>query len=491
MSDDIEARKRELVNILIKKNVLVSNEFLESLKNEITNEQLEELKCYFESNDDYLITAKIEQILSRKQAFDNKVSIIDMYTDSNKKKTVQDFVNYFLSRYKAIEKMLSGRQDLKNIASIARVRAKKDKDTVSIIGLVSEKETTKNNNIILTIEDPTGSIKVLVNKNKQELFDEVKDVCLDEIIAVVGVNSENIVFANNILWPEVPLNKELKKCDEEVYAVFIGDIHIGSKLFLKEDFEKFINWINGKLGSNAQLDTIKKIKYLFIAGDVIEGIGIYPGQEHHLDIDDIYKQYDAFIEYIKMIPNTVTIIICAGNHDALRISEPQPPLKREFANELYNLPNVVLVPSPSTINIHRSEKFSGFDVLLYHGYSFPYYADNVESIRASGRLTRADLIMKYLLKRRHLAPAHTSTLYMPEPSRDPLLIDKVPDFFVTGHIHRVSALNYRSITLLNCSCWMSQTPEQEKRGIEPQPSRAFLVNLQTREVKILNFLTEK
>ena len=86
-----------------------------------------------------------------------------------------------------------------------------------------------------------------------------------------------------------------------------------------------------------------------------------------------------------------------------------------------------------------------------------------------------------------MAPTHSSSLYIPDVNEDPLVIKKVPDFFVTAHMHRTSALNYRNVTLISCGCWQGQTPFMEKLGIHPDPSRISLVNLQTREIKILKF----
>ncbi|MBI5880967.1 hypothetical protein HZB90_02450, partial [archaeon] len=165
----------------------------------------------------------------------------------------------------------------------------------------------------------------------------------------------------------------------------------------------------------------------------------------------------------------------------------QPTLYRDFAEPVWQLPNITMVSNPAVVNINSSKEFPGFDVLLYHGFSFPYYADNVESIRNNGGQQRVDLIMKFLLQRRHLAPTHKSNLYLPDPQKDNLVIDKIPDFFASGHIHRVSATSYRNVTLLSCSCWLEKTEYQEKRGLSPQPGRAILVNLQTRKVKIMNF----
>ena len=124
---------------------------------------------------------------------------------------------------------------------------------------------------------------------------------------------------------------------------------------------------------------------------------------------------------------------------------------------------------------------------MYHGFSFPYYSENVESIRLAGGQARSDMIMHFLLKRRHLAPTHSSTLYMPDACEDSLIIDKIPDFFVTGHIHRVNISNYKNITCINASCWATQSQDQERRGIIPEPSRVVAVNLKTRDIKIMNF----
>ncbi|MBN2368635.1 metallophosphoesterase, partial [Candidatus Woesearchaeota archaeon] len=304
---------------------------------------------------------------------------------------------------------------------------------------------------------------------------------------VSGAKGNGIVFINKIILPDVPLNKEFKKAEKEEAAVFIGDLHIGSKSFMRDRFEKFIEWIRGDVGTETQKEEVNKIKYLFVLGDLVDGIGIFPGQETELEQTDIFEQYKIFTEYMKKVPKHINIIIAPGNHDSLRVAEPQPPLPREMVEELYDLGNIYFVSNPSTVNISKTETFSGFDVLIYHGFSFPFYSNNIESLRQSGGLEKTENIMVYLLKKRHLAPTHGSTQNQLGYGEDPLTIKTVPDFFVTGHIHRASVKNYRNVTLLNCSCWISQTPYQEKRGLVPQPARAIYVDLSTRKTKILNF----
>ncbi len=417
-----------------------------------------------------------------------KLNIIHDFNLLPKKREVSHFVSYFSSRYKQILSILKNRKELSSILSIARLKAKTDREKVSVICLVRKKDITKNDNIILTVEDLTGEIKVLVNKSNKELTEVAKDLVRDEVIGVVGMNGDNILFSNSIIQPEIPLDKEFKKAEKEECAVFLSDIHVGSKYFLADEFNKFISWIRQETGTENQRKIADKVKYVFIAGDLVDGVGIYPNQELELDIDDIYGQYSKAAELIKKIPSHISVIICPGNHDASRLSEPQPKLFGDYIKPLSDIPNVSLVSNPSYINISATETFSGFDILLYHGYSFDYYVANVDSLRLEGGYDRADLIMKFLLKRRHLAPAYTSTLFIPEETKDSLVIEKIPDFFITGHIHKTAVSNYRNVTLISGSCWQSITSFQEKVGHHPEPAKVPVVNLKTRKVTILNFL---
>jgi DNA polymerase II small subunit len=434
----------------------------------------------------------IEQNILSKEKFmvEKKLKIVSSYDSKTRKWTVQDFVSLYRARYRDLEKILRSRSELQSLTSISKITSKKERENVALIGVVYDKAVSKTGNIILTIEDPTGMIKTVVNKSKEELFKLAEEIQLDEVIGVTGLY-DNIIFCNALLIPDIPLTKELKKSPEEGYFVVIADTEPGSKLFLEKEFNKFLSWISGEVGSDKQKDVASKVKYLFIGGDLVNGVGIYPNQEFDLNIIDIRDQYKALAELLKKVPSHIPIIICPGNHDVGRISEPQPALSGEYVQSLLDLPNLISVSNPSILNIYAQPEagFDGFDVMFYHGYSFIYYSENVPLIRKSGGQKRPDLIMKYLLQRRHLAPTHTSTLYIPDPKKDPLVIDKVPDFLLSGHVHRAMVSNYKNVTCINASCWTGQSEEQERRGLEAQPARAFIVDMHTREVKIMNFMS--
>ena len=520
-----DEKKRKIVEFFLKKGVLVTADFIE----EVEKRGVEEISKQIESgqlNQVLLLSKDINQVIKKKgdnlnweeidklkahtekrknkEVFDSaiktikdspviekeaapkEVEVVFSYNEKSKPRTVADFVGYFSSRYKELEKIIRNRPELKSITSINRIIGKKERENSSIIGIVTDKRYTKNQHIILTIEDLSGQINVLISKNRPDLYEEAEAIVLDEVIGVSGVNGENILFANKIVWPDC-IYKELKKSPKEEYACFLSDLHVGSTDFLGEDFEKFLNWINGKSGTGPQKEIASKIKYIFIAGDLVDGVGIYPDQDYDLEIQDIYEQYNQCAGLLSKIPKNINIILCPGNHDAVRIAEPQPVLQKEFIEKITMLPNVTFVSNPGIVTIGKAEGFSGFDVLLYHGYSFDYFVSNVASIREQGGYDRPDIIMKFLLKRRHLAPSHTSTLYVPDANKDPLVIDKTPDFFITGHIHKSAVAQYKNTTLICGSCWQKKTAFQEKMGHHPDPCFVPVVNLQTRKIKIMRF----
>ena len=423
--------------------------------------------------------------LEAPQKMDSNVIVLKSYKDRVKKRDVNDFVLYFRHRYEALRKILQARQELQNATSISRILNKEGREAVSLIGLVYSKYKTKNGNLLLSLEDPTGRISVLINQKNPELWAIAQDICEDEVIGVNGISGNKIIFANQVVFPDI-MNSEVKKSEDEVYAAFISDLQVGSEKCLIDDLKKFVSWLNGDVGDAAQKEVSKKVKYLFLVGDLIDGVGIYPKQYMDLAVKDVVQQYQICADLFTGLRKDIKIIASPGNHDSLRLAEPQPAFN-EYAKPLADLPNITLVSNPALVNIHSSENFSGFNVLLYHGVSFHHYLDNVDSLRTAWKGEHVDLIQKFLLTKRHIAPTHGSSLYIPDDKEDPLVIDKVPDLFVSGHMHKASVGTYNGVINICCGCWQSKTAMQDKYDIEPDKGRVMLFNLKTRQVKMLKF----
>lgn len=419
-------------------------------------------------------------VMEDKNHISEDVKITSLPIVNTKKLEVQDFVRHFRGRLNEMRKILQEHSELDNLMSINKISG--GKQNFSLIGLVSNKSYTKNKNVIIELEDLTGKIKALVHVSKPELLNKAEEICLDSVIGLKCSGNRDIVFVNDIIFPEARIS-DRKKGNVEEYALFIGDLHVGSKLFLENEFLRFIDYLNGKVSDTPE---VNKIRYLFIVGDLVAGVGIFPGQEKELVIPDVESQYVRAAELLEMINKNIKIIICPGNHDALRVMEPQPLFDEKYSWPLYNIKNVFLTTNPSFVNIGAKNGFSGFDVLLYHGVSFHYYANNVPRLMKEKATHKPDKIIHYLLSQRHLAPTHSSVQYFPSED-DPLIIKKVPDIFLSGHTHKSAVSYYNNILTISCSSWESMTPFQEKMGNEPDFCKVPMFNLKNRSVKILDF----
>ncbi len=421
-----------------------------------------------------------EELINKKKG---KVIVTEIKEPQIKKIEVKDFVKYFRDRFLTLKTFIQD-HDLKNLTSIGKIST--NRRTLSIIGMIYNKRITKNKNLLFEVEDLTGKISVLVNHNREEIFEKAKSIVEDEVIGITGIGSDEIIFVNNIIFPDIA-SREKKRSTKEEYAIFTSDTHIGSDKFLEQNFLKFIDWLNGKIGSEKQRELAKKVKYFFIVGDTVDGVGVYPGQEKELIIQDIREQYKKLAELLNKIRKDVTIIMCpGGKHDAVRLIEPQPKITKGMAPELYEFDNLVLTTNPSLVKIGQTEDFDGFNVLMYHGDSYDYYADSIDILRQNNAKLRPDIIIHFLLKKRHLAPSHTSTTYDPR-EKDYLVIRQVPDIFVSGHIHKSAISIYNNILTISCSCWQSKTAYQEKFGHEPDPCKVPILNMKTGKVNMLDF----
>jgi DNA polymerase II small subunit len=411
------------------------------------------------------------------------VRILECPTIHNKKLEVKDFVKSFRSRYNFIKRILQERRELDNLVSIDKISGSK---TVSIIGMVLNKSITKNKNIILEVEDLTGKTKLLINQSKEEVYEKAKEIVLDDIIGFKCAGDRDFLFVNDLFYPDIFL-PEKTKTDEEMYSMFISDIHTGSGNFLEKEFSKFIDWLNGIGCDESQKELLRKIKYLFIVGDTVDGVGIYPGQEKQLSIKDIAKQYELLAYYLDKIPKHISIIHCPGQHDCVRVAEPQPPVGTDFAAPMHKIKNLYLVSNPSLIEIGFSENKAGLKVLMYHGASMHGLINEIEELRLAKAHSTPARAVKHLLMRRHLAPTHGSCIYIPDCEEDCLLIKQIPDIITTGEMHKSDISVYNNILIIACSCWQSTTAFEEKVGNKPDPCKVPILNLKTREIKILDF----
>jgi DNA polymerase II small subunit len=416
-------------------------------------------------------TLKRPKIVCSVQTLPDEIKLIsDITGNSTCQGKLGDFKLYFNDRLKKIKKLLKTKREMAVTIPISRI--KRAEDTFKIIGMVSDIHTTQKGNKMITLEDENDSVKVLFTKENNLVSDPI---VLDEVVGVVCNKykdnmmnrNRNHFLAQNIVRPDVPVNKVPNRTEASHYVAFVSDIHVGSNTFLENELKNFIGWLKSKEGS--------RIEYIVVPGDTVDGIGIYPSQEEELQINDIYGQYEELARLFNMIPENIKVIMTPGNHDAVRPAEPQPTFSEEIRNLFSN--NVFFLGNPSYFSIH------GVEILAYHGRSMDDFIKAVPHLD----YTKAKKIMLQMLKKRHLVPIYGGRTPIAPEHSDYLVIDRIPDIFVTGHGHATDLGRYRNVTMINASCWQSQTKFQRMHNFVPDPAKVPIVDLATGETEIRQF----
>ena len=408
-----------------------------------------------------------------------------------------EFVRYFRDRYTRLSGIIRGRVTARPIESLRARHSGREYDSVSIIGAVFDVRTTSNGNKLLEIEDPTGSFPVLVRPSDRDLWTIASGIVHDEVIGVTGslTRDGHLMIVKSIVLPDLPNmynqtlpdngNRHKRSPSMSLSggqdingsehgngdgaagcAVLISDVHIGSDTFLRSAFSDFIDWLgNGSL----------PVQYLIIAGDLVDGVGIYPGQESELEIPDVYDQYRRAAEYLGRVPKNIRIIIAPGNHDAVRLAEPQPALPEKIRSMFSD--EVIFTGNPALVEIR------GVRILIYHGRSM----DDLIATIPKMSYQRPEQVMIEMLRRRHLAPMYGGRVSIAPENSDHFVIDRVPHILHCGHVHTIGIDRYKGVTVVNSGTWQSQTDFQKRMNLDPVPAHATIVDLATLGTRMIKF----
>ncbi|UCH05389.1 MAG: metallophosphoesterase [Candidatus Thorarchaeota archaeon] len=432
------------------------------------------------------------------------------YDTVGSKGTVDDFLALFRDRFHRIKRMYASRVDTHDALSPAAIEAKQKaaagrptrvsegqraprRSSVKVIGIVKEKSVSKAQNVVVNIEtwekrlnkhdeDEEYSVEIVAviptgqkGEKGQQLSEKASSVLLDEVVCISGYLDEyGRMIADDVILPDIPMTREVGRAQRDVYAAFISDIHCGSSEFLEDEFDLFIDWLGGRDVDSSEKQMVNQIKYLLIAGDLVDGIGVYPEQRSDLATPDIHNQYAILAEKLRRIPDDVKILCIPGNHDAGRQALPRPPIAKEFAGSLYNLGDrLMMFGDPCQLIIE------GVNIIMTHGDSLD---DLVTSIPGAS-YEKPTVPMAALLRKRHLAPIYGGKTELAPLHRDWMVIDTPPDLIHFGHAHHNETDAYRSVQIINSGTFQGQTEFMRKQGIKPTPGIVTLMNLMTRKLE--------
>ena len=407
--------------------------------------------------------------------------LADITESSNCVGTYEEFVQYFRNRYDRLSEIVKRRLTSRPIESLTYYNRRREAwfddefatvGKISIVGMVNEMRDTPNGHRILELEDPTGYFSGIALKDKGA-YQAALQVVHDEVIGITGSLSSDgkVLFIDSITWPEIPPQNQPTHSTTDVYVALTSDIHVGSKTFLTSAWKDFAEWITSSDDERAQ-----KTACVIVAGDVVDGIGVFPNQEEELAIDDIDDQYAEAAALFEMLPSDLSIIVSPGNHDAVRQAEPQPALSTDYAKSFGN--NVTCVGNPSLIEL------CGVKILIYHGRAL----DDIIAAIPGSSYSNPDGAMKEMLKRRHLSPVYGNRVSIAPESTDHFVIETIPDILHSGHVHTIGASQYRGVTVVNSGTWQGQTKYQRSLNINPRPGIMPVCNLASMETTFIDFL---
>ena len=388
---------------------------------------------------------------------------------SNTKGKLDDIVNLFYDRYQSIADLLRNQAGFKASGTIRQIHKEKKKNrNYNIVGIVLDVRRTKSGGKMVTVEDMSSTMDVFVRKDDPASATIFKD----EVVGISGRFGDDgrMFWVDKVTYPDILPNHQNKggMDFDPVSIAFISDLHMGSKKFLEQEWDEMVAWMN------TDDETAQNIKWLVLSGDVIDGIGIYPGHEENICIANSFDQYEMCARKLDELPDHITPVLLPGNHDAVRPAEPQPMLE---PNVQQKFNSTIHVGNPARITL------SGIDVLSYHGKGIDDIVPRVEDVTYD----KPQEAMKLMLQKRHLAPMWGERNALSPEEEDQMIIQNPPDIFVTGHTHAHATEWHRGIPLVVSSTFQGETDFMQMMGYKPKMGYLSVYNIQNRQFRIGQF----
>ena len=175
--------KQHIIQKFLKEGILLSPDALEKA-DEINTEQL-------------LDQAKNQKQIVFAPEKPNELTTTVRELVAKEKMSPQDFISHYNTHFNGIRGLL-----LKKLTNPVSVSNAKKSLSCSTIGMVRER--TQRGFII---EDTTGWAEVV---SKSE------DVVEDDVIGLKGSTKEGVIFAEEIVWPDIPLNHKASAPDIDI-----------------------------------------------------------------------------------------------------------------------------------------------------------------------------------------------------------------------------------------------------------------------------------
>jgi DNA polymerase II small subunit len=219
---------------------------------------------------------------------------------------IEGYNALFSSRFKKLKKIVSNRPEAKLLKSISLIISTKSKEDMFLCGLLSERRSERNITKLI-IDDPTGTIETIVFD--KDLQKTAQGLLIDQFVFVkISLGKNGGFIVKDLIVPGIPEHAP-NRSETETCAAFLSDLHIGSMYFMEKELNDFISWLSSP-------DPVaRKIRFVLICGDLVDGVGIYPGQDKELVFVNVEDQLKKAVEILEKIPKHIKIFMVSGNHD--------------------------------------------------------------------------------------------------------------------------------------------------------------------------------
>ncbi len=484
---------RELVSIALSEGFQITEKALKLLEeSETPVEDLVRTIDYIKSSNPDLIVIDVDHVVKTLAAVEktqNNIQVVEetpaFYkpnlaiqnsADENEKieGSIEEFRHYFQSRYYSLRKVLERRRV--NFIPISEAASVKDGEEAYLVAMVQGRQERKNS-VAIEVDDPSGVLTVIVPKKNQQLFEQAGDLLQDVVVGLKVMRAGDLYVLRELLYPDVEdMSHKTLPTMPEAYVCLISDLHVGSRHFRKDFFEKFLDWL-----SRGRDGVVKRISHIVVDGDLVDGVGVYPGQENDLLVKNVEDQLRQAADLLAEIPERIEIVFSPGNHEPVRKALPQPPLQPRYRDIINVRRKVTLVSNPSTL------VFDSRKVLVYHGQGLDELVQSLPEVSYSNLNETAPKVIASMLRFRHLAPVYGENTQLMPTREDRLVISEQPNLLQTGHIHVTVNTSHRGVLLVNAGAWQDQTSYQKSMGLEPMVGYAALLNLSTMTVQLKYF----
>lgn len=222
------------------------------------------------------------------------------------------FNKFLLSKFDKMKGIFLERTD-KDFISLDKMD--NTRQEVCAIGMAREIRTEESK-LTIEIEDITKSVPAVFTNYQPKLAVEE-----DDVIAVCGTGSKEVIFGKEIIYPDVPLREPNKGTGK---ICIISDLHMDEAPLGR--LINFLKWFEKE-----------EIKYLLVAGDT----------------RDIRKFSEMVLQYIP----SKTVFLIPGNMDDS--SYPAMPLDTKSDS-------IISLANPSIVDIN------GIKILLCHDFNIKY-----------------------------------------------------------------------------------------------------------------------